>query len=169
MNIKFSIHGPMKSGIGEQSIRTYKKIVGKSGTWLISIQDNEADNIYFASNSGKRSDGFGGATLEFVLENGQIEEVQGPWHSNSDSLYSDTGYDVRDKHLTRGIIAKDIKRGPNWEDEYIDVLHYDEVPVIGKYKRIEDLAQELANEHNCRVYYAMKSSGGGNAFQKNPQ
>ena len=168
--IKFSIHGPMTSGQGEQAVRKYKKIIGKRGNWYVAFQENEADNIYFASKSKEYSDGFAGATLSFELEDGTIDKIQGPWHSNSDGLFDDTGYDVRNKHLTKGIIAKNKTHG-EWHhpDEYSDVLHYDEVPVIGEYDRIENLAQMFANELNCKVYFAVKTGGGGSSHYKEPK
>ena len=168
--IKFSIFGrPMTCGQSELTSRQYKKIVGKRGNWYVAIQENAADNVYFASRSKERSDGFGGATLSFLLEDGTIDKVQGPWHSNSDSLFEDTGYDIRNQYFTQGIIAKTEVCSKMGQEEYTDVLHYDEVGVLGKFKRIEDLAQELANKHNCKVYYAVKSSGGGSKYFKEPQ
>jgi hypothetical protein len=42
---QFSIHQGIKSGQAEQAVRKYKKIVGKTGVWYVSIQENEGDNI----------------------------------------------------------------------------------------------------------------------------
>lgn len=174
VKIPFSIYGPMISGQAELEDRIYKKVEGKRGFWYIAIQENAGDNVYFAA---KNSDpnayfqGFGGATLTFKLEDGTEEKVKGPWHSNSGSLFDDTGYDVRDKYLTQGIIAKnrefseDIRHG----DIYTNVLHYDETAKLGKFNRIEEMAQQFANELNCEIYYAMKSSGGGSSATKLPE
>ena len=161
--IKFSIHQGMISGQYEQSIRKYKRLTGKKGIWYVAIQDNPADNIYFCNKRSGYSKGFGGATLHFELEDGTKEKVQGPWHSNSDALYGDTGYDIRDKCLTQGIIAKIRKPGENYENIYEDVLHYDEEPVLGTFSRIRDLATELVKEHKCKLYYAVVSKGGGSS------
>lgn len=170
--VTFSINGPMISGQVEQAVRTYKKIVGAKSTWYVSVQENAADNVYCTSNvrkPGERSQGFGGATLTFKMDDGTEDQVQGPWHSSSESLFLDTMYDVRDKCLTRGICAKSVKHDYFSGDEYSEVLHYDENPTLGEYSRIEDMAQKFANDLNCRIFYAMKSSGGGNSHFKDPK
>ena len=167
---EFSIHQGMKSGQGEQASKRYKKIVGKNADWYVALQENEGDNIYFASRNLRYSDGFGGATLEFQLEDGTIEKVQGPWHSNSTALLIDTNYDTTHKHLTRGIIALDLLpvKGDFWKTQHEQVLHFDEEPVIGDFSRIEIMAQDFANKLRKPVYYAVVSPGGGHSGWKNP-
>ena len=160
----------MISGQDEQAQRTYRKVVGINSIWYIAIQENPADNVYCTAKVRTgRSDGFGGATMEFQMEDGTVDRVQGPWHGNADSLLSDTGYDVTETRLTQGICSKG--KAGNMLDgyEFIDVLHYDEVPTLGQYDRIMTIAQNLANENNCRIYYAMKSAGGGNAHFRDPK
>jgi hypothetical protein len=162
---EFTIYQGMRGGQHEQSIRKYKKIVGKSGIWYIAIQEDEGDNIYFTKGNGVFSQGFAGSNLSFILEDGTEEYVQGPWHSNSGALLADTGYDTSHKHLTRGIIALDSE--PVLESynktQHKEVLHYDEEPVIGDHSRIEIMAQEFANKLNKSVYAAKVSTGGGSA------
>jgi hypothetical protein len=167
---QFSIHQGIKSGQAEQAVRKYKKIVGKTGVWYVSIQENEGDNIYYSKNNGKYSDGFGGSTLSFELEDGTVDHVQGPWHSNSGGLLLDTGYDATHKHLTRGIVALDLLpvKGDFWKTQHEQVLHFDEEPVIGDYSRIEIMAQDFANKLGKPVYYAVVSTGGGHSGWKNP-
>jgi len=167
--IIFSIHGRMICGSAEVEERIFKKIQGKRGVWYVAIQDNPADNVYFTKNDGKYSEGFAGRVLPFLLEDGTIDQIQGPWHSNSDSLYEDTGYDVRNKYLTQGIIAKRRKYDYFNGDRYTGVLHYDEEAVLGDYDRIENLAQEYANKLGVKVYYAVKTAGGGSSHMKEPQ
>lgn len=166
----FSIHSPMSSGVTDQIQHKYHKVVGKEGNWYIAVTDTPADNIYFASNSGKHSDGFGGSTLTFILEDGTEERVQGPWHSNASSLFEDTGYNILDKYLTKGIVAKNRMYSVNclYEDVYEDVLHYDEEPVIGEFNRIEKIAQEWANTLGCTIAYGVRSQGGGTSSWVKP-
>lgn len=170
VKIPFSTYGPMISGQGELESRVYKKIIGKRGIWYIAIQENAADNVYFCSKEDTNSSGFGGATLTFKMEDGTEEQAKGPWHSNSDSLFADTGYDIRDKYFTRGIVAKNHEYAKDMyqPDIYTDVLHYDDVPVLGEFHRIEKIAQEFADNLNCTIYYAVKSSGGGSSAHKKP-
>jgi hypothetical protein len=162
---EFSIYTGMKSAQGEQASKRYKKIEGKNKTWYVAIQGNSADNIYVDTHDPK-SEGFAGSTLEFQLEDGTIDKVKGPWHSNSESLLSDTGYDITDKHLTQGIIALDStnkETGPWGVTIHNDILHYDEIPVIGDFDRIPNMAQEFANKLNQPVYYAVITDGGGSS------
>jgi hypothetical protein len=166
---EFCIYQGMKSGRAEQASCKYKKIHGKSGVWYVGIQPNEGDNIYFTKNNGKYSDGFAGSVISFQLEDGSVEEVQSPWHSNSKSLLSDTGYDTTQKHYTLGIIALDsnpseIFMGTRHEE----VLHFDEEPIIGDFSRIEIMAQDFANKLGKPVYAARISTGGGSAGWINP-
>jgi hypothetical protein len=162
---EFSINQRMKCGQAEQSACKYKKIIGKTGVWYIAIQPNEGDNIYFARNNKKYSDGFAGSTLDFELEDGSIDHVQGPWHSNSRSLLADTGYDTTHKHITRGIIALDAEPIPGkyMSTRHEDVLYYDEEPVVGDFERITILARDFANKLGKSVYAAQISNGGGSA------
>jgi len=161
---EFSIYGGMISGFSEQGNNLYRKYKGLKSTWFVGIND-PANHIYYAPPPGSNSQGFGGATLTFKLEDGTEESVQGPWNSNSDSFLADTGVDFTDQHMTQGIVSleheypKDIRE----KDVYKSVIHFDEVPAIGTFNRVMDIAQNYANEHNCRVYYAVKSRGGGSA------
>jgi len=99
---------PMRCSSYEAEQRRYKKIIGKDGhIYLYAIQDNPADNIYVSG--GKNSDGFGGRTLSFTLEDGTVEELRGPWHTNSDDLFVHTGIDLRAKYLTFVVIGKGRK------------------------------------------------------------
>jgi len=171
--IEFSIHQGMKSGHAEQAILKYKKIEGKSNIWYVAIQPNEGDNVYCGSRSGKHSDGFGGSTLDFELEDGTIDKVQGPWHSNSSALLDDTEYDVTHKHFTKGIIALDcvnVEDSTDWmKTKHFEVLHYDKEPIIGDFERIDIMAQYFANELKKSIYYAVITSGGGRSKWVNPK
>jgi len=168
MDREFSIYGPMICGSEEAENRIYKVLLGKSGKrWFVANQLNPADNVYVEG--GRNSDGFGGRTLNFRTESGEIIALKGPWHSNSKGLYDDTGYDIRAKSLTQGICALDRKRGYPEPELYIGVLYFDECPVLGEYERIEKLAQTLADEHGKKICYAMKSMGGGVSSWTNPK
>lgn len=159
----------MKSGMSEAQNRTYHQVIGKTGKiWLYAHQVNSADNVYVEGDKG--SNGFGGATLEFKLVTGETIALKGPWHGNSDALFKDTGVDIRDRCLTQGIIAKERRDGENYfaPQIYTEVYHYDELPTVGNFNRIEDLAENIAYELNDPVYYAMISSGGGMSGLKEP-
>lgn len=156
-------HTMICASAGAES-NTYKKVEGKSGnTWYVPSDLNP--NVQVDTHD-PNSEGYRGRTLEFILEDGTIDKVQGPWSSNSDALFRDTGIDLRNNHITYGIIAGG--RSPNHEDPYnlmnhiyIDVVHLDEKPTKGEYSRIQNLAQKLADEYKLDLFYQVKSGGGG--------
>lgn len=175
--IEFSINQGMISGQGEQACRKYKKIQGKTRTWYVAIQENEGDNIYVTPDSRENTfeykgfRGFGGATLSFELEDGTVDKVQGPWHSNCEALLQDTGYDVTQKYYTQGIVALDCNKttSNDWmRTSHKEVLHYDEKPVLGSFERIRKIAQDFANNLQRSVYYAVKTRGGASSAWLDP-
>lgn len=156
----------MFSGQGVAESLKYKKLVGKSGnTWLVAIQPNEGDNVYITNNpENSGGQGFGGAHLNMELEDGTVFVLKGGWHANSNSLFEDTGYDCRDKHLTFVVIAKDRKFVPYLiHGELIDVIYMDDKPTIGEFDRGEKLAQQIANAQKERVCRYTETSGGSSS------
>jgi hypothetical protein len=168
---KFSTGGPTLCGSAEAEARRYKLLIGKSKRrWLVAIQPNEGDNVY--AEGGENSDGFGGRLIRFTLEDGSELALVGPWHSNSGGLYDDTGYDCRDKHYIKGIIAEERENfidGFIYENTYGKILHEDADFVLGTFNRITDMAQDYANKLGKRIWYAYKSMGGGCSGSREPQ
>lgn len=149
-----------------------KKAIGKSGK--IWIYGKLGGNIHVSADKRELSPGYGGfkgyggSTLTFKLEDGTIEKLQAPWHSNSDALFADTGIDLRDKHPTIVIICKDRGRTklPGYccyQDEAKDVLYVDTEPVIGEFHRGTKLAMDFAKKLN-QVVYRLSVSQGGSSF-----
>ena len=166
---------PMICASAEAEQRKYRKINGKHGSiWLVAVQDNPASNIYYWS-PGK-SDGFAGRTLRFELEDGSHLDLQGPWHSNAEDLFTTTGVDVRDKYLTFGIIAKSSEhktiKNPGYLNSYVtvfkDVLYQDKDWTVGYFDRIEDMAQNMANELGKKVVFYSQSQCGSTQSSKYP-
>lgn len=150
---------------------TFETHVGKSGkTWLIPAVTripNRGDHIYVTSYEDvtKKGTGFGGATLRFPLITGGEFVLNGGWHGNSRHLHEDTGIDTFNQHLTYGAVG--LHRFTNtWLMGIFGILHEDEKPQIGKFNRIELLAQDIANERNEPVWYGSLSYGGGSAGRK---
>ncbi len=137
------------SGIGVAEAATYKRFDGKSGSvWLVAKQPNEADGVYVHNPKDKNSDGFGGATLEFRLDDGSIYAAKGPWKTGPEELFTDTGYDIRDKHATVVVIGRarshDYSRDKYYGQCIInDVLYQETEPVLGKFDRVKDIAATL--------------------------
>jgi len=157
---RFSIYQAMRSASGDAEALKYKLLRGKSGErWLVAIQPAEADNIYVEGNRG--SDGFGGRTIRFPLENGEVVALQGPWKTGADGLLKDTGYDATDKYSSLGIIALECERDWKQGDLYKNVLYKDDDWVIGTFDRIKDMAQGFADSLGVRVVFGVITYGGG--------
>jgi len=161
---------PTRFGMDEVNRRVFKKVETKTKIWYIPIQDNAADDLHVLiknenPNSGFK--GYGGATLSFALEDGTVDMVKGPWHSNSDSLLADTGIDLKNKTLTIGAIGKDRI----FEDRRTfleDILHEDTDWVLGSFNRIKDMAQKFADDLGIKVWYYSQSTGGSSTCWLDP-
>jgi hypothetical protein len=146
--------------------KIYKKIETKSGhTWYIPVNTKyQVENIHVANNLNRN--GYGGSTLHFMLEDGTKEPVKGPWHSNADSLFKDTGIDLRNTYLTWGIIGRNF--GKDYANPTIeDVLYIDKQWCQGSFYRIEYLANKMAKQLNKNLVFFSQSCGGsvsGHAF-----
>lgn len=146
---------------------TYRKIPGKSGkTWLVGIIPQAAEKLYVTNNpantTGKGSGyGFGGATIFFTTDEGEFE-AHGPWHSNAEALFDDTGFDVRSLHLTRVWVAE----GREYENVYSKptpkgtVYYQEDAPAMGTFKRGKRIAQAIADLYQTEVVLYSESNGG---------
>lgn len=148
------------SAIAEEHV--YRKIVDKNhNVWLVAVDvDNPAEFVYFHCLRDVNSDGFAGRVLTFKLEDGTEYKAKGPWHSNSDQLFRDTGVDVRDTYKTFGCIGLWRSMDDKCQTTIEDVLYIDDAPTLGLYSRIEKLAQSYADEQTIPVVYYSESSGG---------
>lgn len=124
---------------------------GKSGRcWLY---DPDGADCYVEG--GPDSGGFGGRVITFTLLDGTQVQWKGPWHSNTNALFLDTGVDLRNKHLTWGCVGLGRKG-----NTITDVIWFDDRPTMGAFDRVESKARELAAERNCPVFVYMQSQGG---------
>lgn len=158
---------PMVCGSSEAESRKYHKHIGKSGKiWLVADQGDAAANVYVED--GPNSDGFGGRTLTFPLVDGTEVKLKGPWHANSESLFQDTGVDVRDKHYTFVVISRKRESGEFYESIMVDVLYRDDAPQLGSFHRGDVLARQWAREVNAPVFLYSQSKGGSSCGQVKP-
>ena len=159
----------MISGQGEAAKHRYDLHVGKSGRrWLVSTSDDRASNVYVEGGPG--SQGFGGAELVFTLRDGSAVTLKGPWHSNSDSLFRDTGVDVRNEHYTFGVIGTGREyRNTGGSATITGVIHADKGPTKGQFSRINDLAQQMADERQQTLFYYQESKGGSSCGPVDPR
>lgn len=167
----------MTCGSAKAESRTYKKINGsRPGTiWLVANQEEAADNVYFHDSNDHNSDGFAGRVIHFQLEStvpgqtGDVISLKGPWHSNANALFSDTGYDCRATCRTRVIVSK----GHAYDDKYRQVLTdviYNEPKEgkLGLFDRDDEIAQKIADETGETVYLYSESSSGSCSRQVKP-
>lgn len=152
----------MVSGQAIAQENHYNIIIGKSGRiWLYQ----DGDSIYVQG--GPNSDGFGGATLEFKLRNGcDSVKLKGAWHSNSGALYSDTRIDLRNQHLTWGVIGKK-RSSDNGRSVIEDILWFDKEPIYGPFDRVNKLANEMSHRLKTVLYYYSRSRGGSSCGPMN--
>lgn len=164
----FCVHQPVVSAIENLKSNIYKLLIGKDGTrWVVACVENAADYVY--CDGGKGSQGFGGRTLEFELEDGSKVAFEGPWQCDAAALLEATGYDVTDKKLVRGIIAEERTDINNSTILCKKVHHYDVKPVLRNYYTIHQKAEALANKLNKPIYWAQVSIGGSVISIANPK
>jgi hypothetical protein len=155
---------PMISGSGEVEVRRFKRIDCKAGVWLVALQDNEADHVYFHNPKDHNSDGFAGRTLQFELEDGSIYSAKGPWKAGPDNLFRDTGYDCRQTHrimvvIGRKIHFEDVPRSIFGHIAVIsDIVYRDPVEgALGHFYRYKQLMADLPDGE---YQYYSESQGG---------
>jgi len=131
--------------------------------WVWPKSQTRPDKIYTGFNFDTGSDGCAGRKIEFPLFDGTSVTLHGPWNSNCDALFQQTGIDLREVHLTWGCISLKSKQD-NWpygEIHFEDLLYIDPPEgVVGCFDRIEIKAKQFANELGCRVQEYRCSSGG---------
>lgn len=163
----------MFSAQSEDTKPRYKILLGKLGTiWLVTTNE---DPDHIIVQGGPESKGYGGADLTFTLANG-VDKItlHGPWHSNTDALFKDTGLDLRNKIKTWGCIGRKRSwhRQSNWGDSQTvieDLIYFDHCVIAGAFDRIQDMAQKMSNAMGITLYYYMQSYSGGSSGPVDPK
>jgi hypothetical protein len=157
----------MVSAFAEAKPHTYRVVQSKrdKSTWLYALDvPNQAAFVYCDTHDPK-SEGFGGSTLTFTLEDGTTYSAKGPWHSGASALYTHTGVDLRDKHLTRVFVAEDMKyeNGNYYSPVLYNVYYADESPVLGRFDRYLDILDRLFRETGLSQLFCHNESEGGSS------
>jgi len=154
------------SGVGREipgHKHEYERVTdGKGCVWLWDIKTlSPGSHIFYHDPQDTKSQGYGGGTLVFhIRKTGEEYMAKGPWHSNADAFFDNTGIDLRDKHLTFGAIGKGRKQTDTYQTVITDVVFIDKEPTLGAHTRISTIAQELANASGEPRFYYYESSGG---------
>lgn len=149
-------------------------IVGESGrTWLIPVDvPNKGDYIHCTAFADITmwGEGYGGSTLKFKLDNGEVFELHGGWHGNSNSLLADTGIDLTEMHYTHittfvRYALPEISEG--------EIVYDNEGWCLGTFEReddlrwIKDIADDLPYLKEMQI--TKYSIGGSSSFWITPK
>lgn len=157
--VLFSVSQPLICAVAEAEAHKYNYIKKGNATyfWAADVE-NSGDFIYCAFPDDKT--GFAERILSFETLAGEVIHVAGPWHSNPQYLFEETGIDLRNKCYTFGIIAEE-RITVDYYTDYYDKVHLTENTwQLGTYDRIEALAKEYANLYGKPMYFASVSIGG---------
>lgn len=154
----------MFSGAAEAARFVYRKVVDAKGkVWLYPVNsESPAEQVHFHDPLDKRSQGYGGSTLHFELEDGTTYAAAGPWHSAASSMFDATGIDIRNTHWTYGCVAKH-REYKGHVAHFKGVLHADEKPVLGSFDRLKLIAQAHADRLKVPVACYSESKGGSSS------
>lgn len=140
----------------------------REGLWLVGDVPNAADFVYYWKLNEKSREGYGGSALTFKLTDRRgTLTLAGPWHSNSDSLFIDTGVDVQSKCLTYVVIGE--SRGHDPKHYYQGILHQDSDWTLGPFNRGKLMAAQMAQELGKTVYCYSHSMGGSSDSPVHPE
>lgn len=122
---------------------------------------NPGDHVH-VDTKDPESRGYGGRTLEFKLEDGEVRSVKGPWHGGLQELYEQTGIRLADLHYTKVTVEA---QGPNGSPE---VVYKEDDFVLGQFMRGARIAYQLADALGRPVELHVNSAGGGMAGMIHP-
>lgn len=136
----------------------HKIAVGTSGrVWL--YQEGES-RVHVSGGPGSR--GFGGSTVSFTLADGLGKiDLVGPWASNADSFFKDTGIDVRNNFVTWGCVGRGREYDSNTgETRITDLIWFDLEATKGDFERVDFEAWALQEKSDVPLYAYVESEGG---------
>lgn len=139
----------------------WKKVVGKSGRlWLYQP---EGSTVWVDGGEGSR--GCGGRTLTFNLDDGSTVDLKGPWCSNSNACFKDTGIDVRSNHITWGCVGTErLWDGNTGRSGIGNIIWFDPEPTKGLFERVDLIAWELQKKYPDQKLQVYRESAGGSSL-----
>lgn len=162
MDIKAKTYQQVSADPSSQKSAPYRKVMGKSGkAWFYVPGPFAATAIYV--DGGKGSQGMGGRTITFKLEDGSTFDSIGPWMTTAENMLKDTGVDVTSQYASRMVISRKVEYPKNsyaFMPDMIDVVYYEEQFVEGPSDRADELAQKIVNETGEALHVFIETSGG---------
>lgn len=149
--------GGMVSAQGDAAAKTWYVATGKRRPiWLY-----HPDRSGVWCSGGPGSAGCGGNLVEFPLADGLGSiKLKGPWHSNADFFFRDTGIDVRSNFVTWGCVGTG-RTYDNGVARITGLVWFDVAPTRGEYERVDHLAWELQEKNPDTKLFVYAESDGG--------
>lgn len=162
MDIKAKEYRQVSAHPSVQKNAPYRKVIGKSGkAWFYVPGKFAATAIYV--DGGKGSQGMGGRTITFKLDDGTTFDSIGPWMTTAQNLFNDTGIDLRAQYATRMILSRKVEYPKNsyaFMPDMIDVVYYEEEFVEGTFDRPNEKARQIVKEMGEPLHYFIETAGG---------
>lgn len=129
--------------------------------WLVAANVvAPADHIYVGYREYTGSQGFGGRRMVFNLtDQNRAVTLQGPWHSNSDAFYENTGVDIRHLHYVQLVVGLSRERGPSYRETLTNIVYF-ELPGVRAFDGYKATMKSLYEQHQVPLYYWHGGSGG---------
>jgi hypothetical protein len=119
---------------------------------------NPADELHVTDSDPGHMKGYGGHVLKFELDDGTVDEVKGPWHTNSIGFFRDTGINIGELHLTQVTLWDETNR-----DSIAEPIYQETQKVLGPFYRGQRAAHQLANLRNKLIGYEIITNGGSHS------
>jgi len=151
----------MVSAQGEANSNEWRIALGKSGAiWLYHL---DRSSVWVSGGKGSR--GCGGNTVDFPLAGGLGKiSLVGPWNSNADACFTDTGVDVRNNFVTWGCVGTGREYDANTGAQRITgILYFDAAPKKGAFDRVDYIAWEMQEKEPDRKLFCYRESEGGSS------
>ena len=158
-----------RSALGNVASKVWVKYIGKYDGRIWLHPKNEAFNTMVIVEGGPNSDGFGGRTLPFNMDDGSVLQLKGPWSASHDEFFKQTGIDRREHYNTWGCIGRhrghhSNPRGYDSRTVICDLVYFDSPEgAIGGYDRIRDIARAMAAERDEVLFMHSATYGGSSS------
>lgn len=140
-------------------VKFYKRYEDRHGRhWFVPTDTRfPADDVWMWNPNNQN--GLNGTIRQFVLGPGSSVTVKGPWLSNAEHLYKETGVDVRDRSAVKMKVFRKLTK---------QLLYQDHDWVVGSIDSCRDNAQHISNHNSTDVIAEIETAGGGITYTLYP-